>query len=99
MSLAETFVMAIRSMPHGTFLGEKTWGATGPVVADAVYQRGSFTVGNFMSVQVSSCKFKYLDNIIYEGRGLTPDVYVPYSGAAYEAAIDVQLEKAIDLLQ
>jgi hypothetical protein len=98
-SLAETFVMAIRAVPHGIFVGERTWGATGPVVASDVYQSGSFEVGDFMSVQASSCKFKYLDNIIYEGRGLTPDVSVPHSHDAYEAGVDVQLEKAISQIK
>nr|WKN36117.1 S41 family peptidase [Tunicatimonas sp. TK19036] len=97
-SLSETFVMAIQSMPNTLFLGERTWGATGPIVDQEIYESGSFKVENFMSVQASSCKFKSLDNQIYESNGLIPDIIMPYSSEAYVSGIDLQLEKILELL-
>lgn len=98
-SLSETFVLALKSMPNSIFLGESTYGATGPLVPNKVYESGSFEIKNFMEVQASSCKFKYLDDKIYEGIGVKPDIHIPYSHEAYENGIDLHLQNAIELLK
>lgn len=99
-SLAEATVMAIKAMPNSIFVGETTFGATGPIISDNnLYNDGSFIVPNFMSVQTSSSKFKYIDGKIYEGKGLSPDFFVPFNLSALQNATDPQLEKAIHLLK
>ncbi|MBY0348754.1 MAG: hypothetical protein K2W79_10890 [Hydrotalea flava] len=99
-SLAEATVMAVKAFPNSVFVGETTFGATGPIVSDNnLYNDGSFTVPDFMSVQTSSSKFKYIDGKIYEGKGIAPDYYVAFNLSALQNATDKQLEKAIDLLK
>lgn len=95
-SLSEAVVMAIHSMPNGIFIGETTWGATGPLISEEVYNAGQFTISNFLSVQTSSCKFKYLDGKSYEGKGFPPDINVPFNLSEMQNGRDIQLEKAIE---
>lgn len=97
-SLSEDVVMAIHSLPGGIFVGENTWGATGPLTDNEVYNAGQFTINNFLTVKTSSCKFKYLDGIIYEGVGFTPDIFVPYNFNDIIKGKDNQLEKALSLI-
>ncbi len=94
-SLAETVVMAIRAMPLSKFIGESTWGATGPITSENVFNDGQFVISGFMNVQTSSCKFKYIDNKIYENRGFAPDIYLQSNEAELSNGKDSQLEKAI----
>jgi carboxyl-terminal processing protease len=91
--------LAIRSLPNGVFVGEKTWGATGPITAENVYNSGQFNVGDFMTIQASSAQFKYLDGTIYEGEGIQPDIIVPFNKSLLDAGVDLQLEKAISLIK
>jgi carboxyl-terminal processing protease len=98
-SLAEATVMAIKLLPNTTFIGETTWGATGPITEEALFNAGSFKIPNFLSVQTSSCKFRYLDGKIYEGVGFTPDIFIPYDFNAIINGRDTQLEKAISLIK
>jgi C-terminal processing protease CtpA/Prc len=92
--------MAVKAFPNSFFVGETTFGATGPIVSDNnLYSDGSFTVPDFMNVQTSSVKFKYMDGKIYEGKGFAPDYFVAFNLYALQNATDLQLEKAIDLLK
>lgn len=97
-SLSETVTMAIHTLPTGVFIGENTWGATGPFTDNKIYNDGPFEVGDFMSVQTSSAMFKYLDNKIYEGLGFPPDVLVPFNQAAIDVGRDLQIEKALEII-
>ena len=98
-SLSELVTIAIKSFPRGVSIGETTWGATSPVVPFEVYNSGSFEVQDFLSVQLSSCRFTSLDNEVYEGTGVPPDIFVPYSAEANNSGKDLQLERAIQLLR
>ena len=97
-SLSEAVVMAIKSIPNGIFVGETTWGATGPITEEEAFNDGQFQISNFLSVQASSCNFKYLDGKIYEGIGFMPDVFIPYNLDSLLNKVDNQLEKAISLI-
>jgi carboxyl-terminal processing protease len=99
ISLAEATTMAIHAMPNGTFVGETTWGATGPITSGIIYNDGPFTIGNFLSVGTSSGEFKYIDGQSYEGKGFPPDVDVPFNFNLLYSGIDPQLEKAISLIK
>ena len=98
-SLSEAVVMAIHRMPNGVIIGETTWGATGPITAEGVFNAGQFIVSNFLSIQTSSCKFKYLDGKSYEGKGFPPDINVPFNLSELQQGKDVQLEKAIEYIK
>lgn len=98
VSLAELTTMAVHSLPTGRFVGETTWGATGPLAPNEFFNGGQFTAANFLFAYTSSSMFKYIDGNIYEGKGFPPDVSVPYNAAALRAGVDLQLEKAISLI-
>jgi carboxyl-terminal processing protease len=100
VSLAELTTMAIHTMPNGKFIGERTWGANGPLSQNQNFNGGQFSVANFMYAYTSSSEFKYLDNSIYEGKGFPPDITVPFNEAALRQGRDAALEAAIiDILQ
>jgi hypothetical protein len=97
-SLSEAVVMAIQTLPNGVFIGERTWGATRPVASEDTYNAGSFTVNGFLSVQSSSCRFKYLNGKSYEGKGYPPDIQVQFKLNDLNNGKDAALEKAIDYI-
>jgi hypothetical protein len=97
-SLSEAVVMAIHCLPKGIFVGESTWGATGPIISADVYNAGQFTIPNFLSVKTSSCRFKYINGKIYEGIGFPPDISVPFNLSSLINGKDLQLEKAISVI-
>ncbi|MGB8194274.1 MAG: S41 family peptidase [Chitinophagaceae bacterium] len=98
-SLSETFTCEITQLPKGISVGEKTWGATGPITLNEVYNDGQFKVGDFMNVQISSAMFKTVDQKIYEGKGMPPMIAVAFNKSMLDAGRDLQLEKAISLIQ
>ena len=99
ISLAEAVTMAIHTMPNGTFVGETTWGATGPLTENGIYNDGQFTISNFLFTYTSSAEFKYINGEIYEGKGFPPDVSVPFDSTALKQGDDPMLDKAISLVQ
>lgn len=99
VSMAEDVAMAIHAIPNGLTLGETTWGATGPLISNEVYNDGQFIIPGFLTVYTSSAKFKYINGKMYEGVGFPPDVPVPFNEQALNAGYDRQLEKAIQLVQ
>ncbi len=98
-SLAETVAIAIHTLPNGIFIGENTWGATGPITDNIIYNDGQFIVPNFLSVYTSSAAFKYIDNKSYENIGFPPDITVPFNLISLQNGRDLQLEKAISLVK
>jgi len=88
----------VTQLPNGIFVGERTYGATGPLAPNSFYHDGSFNVGDFLKVQTSSAAFKGLDERIYENTGFTPNILVSYDKASLANGIDGQLEKAISLM-
>jgi carboxyl-terminal processing protease len=94
-SMAEATTMAIHTLPTGVFVGERTWGATGPLAANSLYDDGQFTIPGFMFTYTSSVAFKYIDGNIYEGKGFQPDINVPFSHAAVLLNDDPQLDTAV----
>ncbi len=95
VSLAEAVTMAIKVVPKGKFIGEATWGATGPITANAVYNDGQFIIPGFLSVYTSSSEFKYINGKSYEQAGFPPDIAVPFNISALNSGDDQILDKAI----
>lgn len=98
-SLSEHVVMAICSLPNGVFIGDTTWGATGVMTANEIYNSGSFQVDSFLSVNMSSCQFYYVENESYEGIGFPPDIYIPFDIGELRKGNDPVLERAIKFLE
>jgi hypothetical protein len=98
-SMAEILTMALHVLPQCRTIGETTFGATGPLAENALYNDGGFDVPGFLSVQTSSTEFKYIDGKSYEGKGFPPDYPVAFSLSAINAGDDPQLDKALSLLQ
>jgi carboxyl-terminal processing protease len=97
-SMAEATTMAIHALPTGIFVGEKTWGATGPLSENSLYDDGQFTIPGFSFTYTSSVAFKYIDGNIYEGKGFPPDINVPFNHTAVISGDDPQLDTAINLV-
>ncbi len=57
-SMAEIITMALRTLPQCKVIGETTFGATGPLAENALYDDGSFELPGFLSVTTSSVEFK-----------------------------------------
>lgn len=98
-SLSELITMAIRSLPNSYVIGERTWGATGILTDNQLYNSGQFEVENYMKVITTSVVFKYLDNKIYESIGFAPDIRVPFNRFLLEAGKDLTLEQAVNLIK
>lgn len=98
-SMAELVAMAVKAMPNGKIVGETTYGATGPITDFSVYNDGSFSVGNFLSVYTSSVEFKFVDGKMYEGKGFPPDIHVPFDSVNFLIGKDTQLESAVSLIK
>jgi carboxyl-terminal processing protease len=100
VSMAELTAMAIHALPNGNghTVGEKTWGANGPLTDNEILNGGQFTAANFTYVYTSSSMFKYIDGNIYEGKGFPPDYPVAFSLHSFQTTGDTQLEKALSLM-
>lgn len=97
-SLSETLIVALKTKKNCSFIGEQTYGATGPISDPLIFNSGSFDVGDFMSVETSSVEFKGLDGSFYESKGITPDINLPFNLRKLSQGIDEQLEAAIKRL-
>ncbi|PSL49770.1 peptidase S41-like protein [Chitinophaga niastensis] len=99
VSMSEITTMAVKSLPNGHFVGERTWGANGPLTDNKNYNGGQFSTDYINLVYTSSLMLKYRDGKIYEGIGFPPDIEVKYNQAAFDAGRDLQLEAAIGLIR
>lgn len=98
VSLAEAVTMAIHRMQNSTFIGETTWGATGPITDNVIYNDGQFIVPSFLSAYTSSAAFKYADGNSYESKGFPPDIAVSFNLLSLLTGDDSQLDKAISII-
>jgi carboxyl-terminal processing protease len=98
-SMAELIAMSLKTLPGSKLIGERTWGATGPITLNEVYNDGQFNVPNFLSVTAASACFKYIDSKIYESIGFPPDVSVAFNKSMLDQGYDAQLERALQEIQ
>ncbi|PVH24595.1 S41 family peptidase [Sphingobacterium corticibacter] len=98
ISMSEITALAVQAMPNGHFVGERTWGAMGPLTSNYIYNAGQFATSFMSLVYTSSLQIKALDNRVYEGIGLTPDVSAPVDLVTLATGRDAQLEAAIQLI-
>jgi carboxyl-terminal processing protease len=97
-SMAELTAMSVQLLPNGHTVGETTWGANGPLTQNIVFNAGQFTAANFLFAYTSSAAFKYIDGNIYEGKGFPPEFMVPFNINDFRQKGDLQLEKALTLM-
>jgi carboxyl-terminal processing protease len=107
VSMSELTTMAIKSLPNGNgkFIGTRTWGANGPLTSSVYFDGGQFTIGSaafgstgYMFVYTSSSMFKYINDSIYEGKGVPPDIYARETNAAYLSGDDLVVDQAIQYI-
>lgn len=100
MSMSEMTAMAVKAMPNGKIIGERTSGATGPLT-DLYHYTYSGQVNNKenLSLYTSTWLMKDSKGQIYEGVGITPDIEVLYDEDAINAGTDTQLERAIEYIK
>lgn len=96
-SLSEIMIIALKSEKN-VFIGEQTFGATGPLSDSEIFNSGSFQIGKFLTVQTSAVEFKGIDDFFYEGVGITPDVISKFNLSKLSEGKDLQLELAISHL-
>jgi len=97
VSMSEMTTMAVKSLPNGHFVGERTWGGNGPLTGNRFYNGGQFSTGFINLTYTPSLMLKYRDGKIYEGIGFPPDIEVKYDESALAAGTDPQLDVALNL--
>jgi len=100
-SCAEITTLAIQSLPTGCFVGERTYGAHGPVFLPNLY---SITYGGSVGdsnlavmkhfVCTSSFEMRPNGKPCLEGIGISPDIEVLYNDKGYTG----QLQAALDVI-
>jgi hypothetical protein len=103
VSMSEITTFALKAAyPQTTkIVGQTTWGGQGGLTSRTVFNAGVGFVGNanqdiYFYTPVTA--FKFVDVIMREGKGITPDVPVVLDPEKYKQGIDTQFEAAIKLL-
>lgn len=103
VSCAEITTQAIKSLPNGTFIGERTYGATGPLtsISQEAFYSGSFgNLGEYgYYVYTSYMDMNTAEHQSLEGKGIVPDIEVPYDEYALRGGSDTQLNRAIEYIR
>lgn len=98
VSMSEMSALALKQIPNGHVIGERTWGGHGPLNSyfDVSYT-GSFDVGSNKIISVYTSTWMGVDSEknCYEGIGIKPDVEVLLDLNAMKNGIDNQLERAL----
>lgn len=98
MSMAEMTAMAVSALPNGYIIGERTFGATGPLTTDySFFYSGQVNIPGMM-LYTSTAMLKDAKGVVYEGVGVTPDIEVLWDEGAMNAGTDVQLDRAIEYI-
>ncbi len=91
ISAGERAVMAFRTLPQVTMVGDTTNGATSTMIGREL--------ANGWNYSIATQKVKLFDGQSYEGIGLAPDIRVINSLEALKNGRDVVLEKALEILE
>ena len=120
ISCSEVTAVFTKCMPNGKVVGDRTYGATGPlwsntILHDVFYNgcfgdtnlynrfledRGTYSNDNF-AYYVYTSTFEFVDRNYesFEGKGVNPDILVPYNEQELKAGTDKQLERALEYLR
>ncbi len=105
-SASETTAIAIKHLPQGYVIGERSFGCTCSLNDDfELFYSGSYGdpqgfpanwTGHGHYVYTSKFLFTGVDGTVYEGHGIDPDVECLFDQAAWNNGIDNQLECAVN---
>ena len=97
ISMAEMSAAAIKMLPTGRMIGERTFGAHGESNEySTLYHDGAFGSTNGPHyVYVSNVQTRFVGEEVLEGIGITPDKIITQAEAGYQGA----MEKAIDYIK
>ncbi|MGN0187110.1 MAG: S41 family peptidase [Paludibacteraceae bacterium] len=103
VSMGELTTYAVTLLPNGCFIGERTFGAHGPLFNNfEINYSGTFGDKNLQTtkhyVYMSNDVFRTNDGTILEGQGFRPNHQVLFNNEKMNAGDDVQLNAAIDLI-
>lgn len=103
VSCSEITALMIQSMPNGTVIGERTYGATCPLISGGHYMLYSGVFGNYdkLGYYVYTSNFDVVDKNYktLEGKGVTPDIECLFDHSALMAGHDNQLERALQFIR
>ncbi len=89
-STAESFVLAMKSLPQVTIVGDTTGGASGnPVFRE---------LPNGWTIRLSTSYSSTSDGFIFEGKGIPPNVPIWITNEDVQNGTDAIIEKAIEIL-
>lgn len=88
ISAGERSVMAFKTLPNVTLIGDTTNGAHGTMIARELANGWYFTI--------VPQKVEMADGLSYEGIGIAPDIFIKNQISDINAGIDKSLELAID---
>lgn len=98
VSMGEITPMAICALPNGCLIGERTFGAHGPLNGNFNDSYAGAFENSAFQARTSTSLTKNLDGNIYEGIGLTPDIEALYNETEFLNGNDTQLERAIQYI-
>jgi C-terminal processing protease CtpA/Prc len=98
--MSEMTSMAIKAIfLRSKLIGRQTWGGMGQIPStDTRYMGGQFTAANFVQVYCAGVELRDVNMVCYENKGITPDVEIKYDTTAIKSNIDVQLNKALEVV-
>lgn len=103
VSCSELSAMLIREFPQGTIIGERTYGATCPLLPGNHDMLYSGVFGNYgkLGYYVYTSNFDVVDNNYQslEGVGVTPDIECLFDYNALLLGHDNQLERALQFIK
>lgn len=98
VSMSEISSLALKQIPNGYVIGERTWGGHGPLGSEFdSHYAGRFDVGANKIISVYTSTWMGVDSKkdCYEGIGIKPDVEVLFDLEAMKNGVDNQLERAL----
>lgn len=102
-SCAELTAYLVQQMPHGTFIGERTWGATCPLLPGGHDMLYCGVFGDFDKygyyVYTSNFDMVTKEYRSLEGVGTTPDIECIFDYNALQNGHDNQLERALQFIR
>jgi len=94
-SMAEISALALSANPNTTIIGQQSFGALGMIAFQrSLYNAGSFNVGEFMQVRMSSASLSDKNRDNFEGKGILPAKNIKL----VDTEKDNQLEYAIGMI-
>jgi carboxyl-terminal processing protease len=99
VSASEISALFVRSRPNGFLVGSTTWGGQGGMQDHQLANAGIFSTHRIEVAYTACSQFFDLNRASFEGRGVSPDYYVPFNYDEFSQGIDRRLEKAIEVIK